>query len=192
MWVYLHPASCLAGGAATPERTVGADLPETGNSFVTERGGVTGWASHTPVLVVDDKVVLGELVGAQPMVGRLGSGFDSGSMAGFFQLGAYFSRSVGRVGDYLQTRVFVFQHFHSDRTVGCVGRSDVTGGDDPRVGFGGDVRFVTVPTLRPGFAGVPSLGVDHRDGPIGSHPMCDPPFPFPVGVGFCVLAYHHC
>ena len=95
MWVYLHPASCLAGGAATPERTVGADLPETGNSFVTERGGVTGWASHTPVLVVDDKVVLGELVGAQTRVTVLGSGFDSGSMAGFFQLGAYFSRPVG-------------------------------------------------------------------------------------------------
>ena len=34
-------------------------------------------------LVVDDKVVLGELVGAQTRVTVLGSGFDSGPMAGF-------------------------------------------------------------------------------------------------------------
>ena len=192
MWAYFEGASFGVGGAANPDGTVGADLPETGPSLGVDGGGATGRAGHLLVVVIDGEVVAGELIFAQTRVTVLGKGFDSGVMAGGFDLVAGGSRSVGRVGDYLQTRVFVFQHFHSDRTVGCVGRSDVTGGDDPSVGVGGDVRFVTVPTLRPGFAGVPSLGVDHRDGPIRGHPMGDPPFPHPFGVGFCVLAYHHC
>ena len=192
MWVYFEGASSEVGGTTNPDGTAVASAAETGPSLGVDGGGATRRAGHLPLVVIDREVVAGELVGAQTRVAVLGSGFDSGPMSGLFQLGAYFSRSVGRVGDYLQTRVFVFQHFHPDHTVGCVGRSDVTGGDDPSVGFGGDVRFVTVPTLRPGFAGVPSLGIDHRDGPIRGHPMGDPPFPHPVGVGFCVLAYHHC
>ena len=85
MWAYFEGASFGVGGAANPDGTVGADLPETGPSLGVDGGGATRRAGHLPlVVVIDGEVVAGELIFAQTRVTVLGKGFDSGVMAGGF------------------------------------------------------------------------------------------------------------
>ena len=92
VWVYFEGASSGVGGATNPDGTAIASAAETGPSLGFDGGGATRRAGHLPLVVIDREVVAGELVFAQTRVTVLGKGFDSGPMAGFFQLGAGLAR----------------------------------------------------------------------------------------------------
>ena len=112
-------ASSFAGGASLPVGAFGTDDTESDLSFGADGGGVTGRAGDPVLVVVDNKVVAGELVRTQPRVTTLPDGFDDGPVTSSPQFGADLSR-----------------------TVGCGGPCYLTGSDDSRVRFCGYVRFV--------------------------------------------------
>ena len=81
-------ASSFAGGASLPVGTFGTDDPESDLSFGADGGGVTGRAGDPVLVVVDNKVVAGELVRTQPRVTTLPDGFDDGPVTSSPQFGA--------------------------------------------------------------------------------------------------------
>ena len=101
-------ASSFAGGASLPVGAFGTDDPESDLSFGADGGGVTGRAGDPVLVVVDNKVVAGELVRTQPRVTTLPDGFDDGPVTSSPQFGADLSRPVSGIGDDLGIREPVY------------------------------------------------------------------------------------